>query len=317
MSDYDQAARYALRRVDEAGMLRWLAGETTWSAWRWTGWLDSQAVPFPGEADRRMDTVATFERVAGDAPPLAVVYEFLTRPRAEVLERIAEYMLRVHREIPAQKEHPRVEYSVIGVLVLLTGEQATGRWEMRPPGVGGLGLSVDVEVRNLSKEPARDLLVGVEAGTMARAVLSLLPLMEGAADPAVVAEWARLAAIEPNEERRASLGGLAKVFARLAEREAAWNPVLEGWNVERSPVIMEWEERGEKRGLLKGSRDSLLRVLRARLNQEPPAEILHAVEQQEDLGVLSRWIDEASTASGLAAVRRVLGLANGSAKYGD
>jgi hypothetical protein len=312
MNDYDQAARFAARRVDETGMLRWLVGERTWAAWRWTGWIDSQTVPFSGEPDRRMDTVAAFERVSGDAPPLAIVFEFLTRPRAEVLERMAEYTLRVHREIPAQKEHPRVEYSVIGILVLLTGEIATGKWSMRPPDAEGLGLSAETGVRNLSKEPAGDVLAGVANGSITRAVLSWLPLMAGADDPAVVAEWARLATQEPDEERRASIGGLAKVFARLAEREAVWNPVLEGWNVERSPVIMEWEERGR----LKDKRESLLRLLEIRFNQSIPADVLQAVQQQIDRAILSQWFDESVLARDMDAVRHVIGLTNGVPKQG-
>ena len=155
MNEFDQAARFAARRIDPAGALRWLVGEGIWAAWRWTGWLDSQAVPYPGEPDRRMDTVATFDRPSGDAPPLAAVVEFMSHPRKEVLERLAEYTLRVRRELPAQRQHPRVEYLVIGILVNLTGEVESGQWDMRPPDVGGLGLSAAVGVRNLCRQPAR------------------------------------------------------------------------------------------------------------------------------------------------------------------
>src|SRR5262245_18399036 len=104
MNDYDITSRFAFRQVDAAGMVRWHLGEAAWSAWRWTGWLDSQAVPFPGEPDRRMDTVAKFERVAGDAPPLAVVLELLTRPTGDVTQRLAVYSLRVTRELPYQSD---------------------------------------------------------------------------------------------------------------------------------------------------------------------------------------------------------------------
>lgn len=58
MNDFDQAARYAVRRLDPEGFLRWLLGEHLWSAWSWRGWLDTQTVPFPGEPDRRCGTVA-------------------------------------------------------------------------------------------------------------------------------------------------------------------------------------------------------------------------------------------------------------------
>jgi hypothetical protein len=254
-----------------------------------------------------MDTVATFERVAGDAPPLAVVFEFLTRPSGDVIERLAEYALRVKRELPYQEGHPRVEYSVVGKLVLLTGAAATGEWHMRPPDVGGDGLSAKVGVTNLSGVPARDVLAGVEQGPVARAVLAWLPLMKDADDAAVVAEWARLALAEPDEARRGSIGGIAKIFANLAGRESVWNPVLEGWNVERSPVIMEWEQMGEK----KASRQRLLRLLQLRLGQEMPPDVQLVIQQQQDLATLSTWFDQAVTVAGLDQVRHFLGLANG------
>jgi hypothetical protein len=312
VNDYDQAARFAARRIDPEGMLRWLVGERTWAAWGWTGWLDSQAVPFPGEADRRMDTVATFERPHGDAPPLAVVIEFLTRPAEEVLRRLAEYALRVHREVPYQEADPRVEYSVIGLLVLLTGAMKSGAWSMRPPDVGGLGLSADAGLRTLAREPARDVPAGVEKGAIARAVLAWLPLMDGADDATVIAEWARLATAEPDEVKRASIGGVAKVFARLADREAVWKPVLEGWNVERSPVVLEWEMKGE----LRASRQKLLRVFQVRLGQEVPPDVQQAVQEQQDLAVLAAWFDQALTVPDMEQARRFLGLANGAARPG-
>src|SRR6266446_5836369 len=82
MSYLDQASRYAARRLDAEGFLRWLLGEETWQAWCWTGWLDTQAIPLPGEPDRRADVVAAFERLAGDAPPMAVVVEFMSEARS-------------------------------------------------------------------------------------------------------------------------------------------------------------------------------------------------------------------------------------------
>ena len=82
MNDYDQAARYAARRVDDEGFLRWALGSEVFAAWRWAGWLDTQSVPFPGEPDARCDTVAAFERQAGDSPPCAAVVEFVSEPGA-------------------------------------------------------------------------------------------------------------------------------------------------------------------------------------------------------------------------------------------
>jgi hypothetical protein len=124
-----------------------------------------------------------------------------------------------------------------------------------------------------------------------------------------VTEWARLALAEPDEVKRASIGGVAKVFARLAERESAWNPGLEGWNVERSPVVMEWEDRGR----LKERRGALLRLLQLRLGQEVPPDVQQAIQVQTDLAVLSAWFDQAVTVADLDQARHFLGLANGAA----
>jgi hypothetical protein len=74
-TDFDKGARYAARRLDAEGFLRWLMGEKFWSAWEWKDWLDTQAVPFPGEPDRRMDTVAAFERRAHDLAGCEAAWE--------------------------------------------------------------------------------------------------------------------------------------------------------------------------------------------------------------------------------------------------
>src|SRR5262249_27156039 len=204
-----------------------------WSAWRWRGWLDSQTIPYPGDPDRRCDTVAWFDRPKGDAPPLAVVLEFMSRPRSVALERLTEYTLCIHRDLPLERD-PLVLFDVIGILVNLTGEMASGEWAMTPPDTEGLGLNSRLGLRNLATKSAHDVLGAVQAGTVARAVLAFLPLMAGADQPKVASEWARLAGDEEDELRRADLGGLARVFVELAGRRPIWAPVLEGWKVERS-----------------------------------------------------------------------------------
>ncbi len=265
--------------------------------------MDSQAVPLPGERDRRCDTVAWFDRPNGDAPPLAVVIEFLSRPCSDVLERLSEYTLAVRRELPLQHD-PLVRYDVIGVLVNLTGEMSSGSWGMKPPDTGDLGLSDRVGLRNLSTWSAHDVLKGVRADTISRSVLALLPLLAGADDPEVAREWAELAIEEPDLRIRADLGGLAKVFADLADRRSIWNPLLEGWNVERSAYVEEIETRGQVKAL----RATILRILGRRPIGALPAELVEAVQQQKDLATLERWIDQVITVSSLDEARAALGL---------
>lgn len=62
-----------------------------------------------------------------------------------------------------------MRFDVIGILVNLTGEMASGHRGMNPPDCEGLGLSSRVGLRNLATRPARGVLDGVAAGTMAEA----------------------------------------------------------------------------------------------------------------------------------------------------
>jgi hypothetical protein len=306
MTDFDQAARYAARNLDPAAFLRWLLGELLWAAWRWVGWLDSQSVPFPGEPDRRMDTVAEFARRAGDAPPLAVVVEFMSKARRATLARVAEYTVRLHRELPAQRD-PLVRYDVIGVVMNLTGKTTRGSRHMRPADVGGLGLSADLGVVNVSALEAAEVLAGVACGAVPRCVLPWAPLMRGGGEATVQAEWVRLALAETDATRRADYGGLAVVFANLAGSGGVWRQTVEGLNVERSVFIQEWEARGE----LRATRATLLRILKVRLRQEVPADLVQAVQAQGDRATLDRWLDLALTVASFEEARAAFGLGNG------
>src|SRR4051812_15350175 len=126
MNPYDQAARYAARLLDPLGFLRWLLAEV-FLAWEWRGWLDTQTVPFPGEPERRCDTVARFLRRDRNAPPVAAVLEFQARPQGDMLERLADYTLQVRHGLPYQQQ-PRVLYDVVGVVVNLTGPAQADTW---------------------------------------------------------------------------------------------------------------------------------------------------------------------------------------------
>jgi hypothetical protein len=101
------------------------------------------------------------------------------------------------------------------------------------------------------------------------------------------------------------------LFAKLAGAEG-WPQTLKEWKMDRSPVTLAWEargeKRGEKRGKLEASRASLLRVLEVRLKQAPPADVAAAVQAQEDLETLNRWLDGAATVSTVADARAAVGL---------
>jgi hypothetical protein len=303
---FDQASRYAARQLDEAGFINWLFLASL-RQWRWKGWLETESIPFPGEPERRCDTVAVFERIAGGAPPVAAVIEFQTRPQGDMLERVAEYALRVRREKPYQRD-PLVRYDVIGVVLNLTGPPQAQEWSMAPPDFGGAGLHVKVRVLTLREVDAGAVLAAVAAGQVSWAMLAWVPLMRGGGDPAVIGEWRRLAGQVANPRRRGDLGGLAEVFAELAGCLEVWRTGLEGWDVEVSQVVLEWQEKARLAGRAEASRENLLQLVQAKFPGESLADIEAAVAAQKDLAVLGRWFKAALAAKTLAEVRAAFGL---------
>ncbi len=313
MNPFDQAARYAAKQLDAEGFLRWLMPDI-FVAWRWRGWLDTQSIAFPGEPERRSDTVAAFERLAGDAPPAALVVEFQSRPLGPILERLAEYALRVRRE-KSQQTDPRVSYTVTAVVVNLTGPEQADEWEMAPPDFVDLGLHIRVKVRTLREEDGLQLLTNIEQGRVARCVLPWVALMRGGDDPAVVEYWKRLASAEVDPHKRGDYGGLARVFAELCGRGQLWTKALEGWNVEVSQVVLEWQAQALERGLAQGRaemlpllRENLMELMRTRFQAELPVEFLTAVQNQTDPALLRQWFHRTLAAASLEELRGTFGL---------
>ena len=97
MSIYDQAARYAAK-LDPDAFLHWLLSGVA-PGWKFASWLDTQTIPFPGESDRRCDTVARLEHADGLAPPWAVVVELQTRNDPALPDRLLEYLVRLRAEL--------------------------------------------------------------------------------------------------------------------------------------------------------------------------------------------------------------------------
>jgi hypothetical protein len=308
MNSFDQAARYGARNLDASGFFAWLFRAATGS-WRWAGWVDTQNVAFPGEPDRRCDTVARFESRRCATAPVAAVVEFMTTPRAEVYPRLAEYALRVHREVPFHSR-PLVAYRVVTALIHLTGPGPDAEWSMAPDDFGELGLWTKSRVLTFADVEAGALFDEIERGTTSRALLAGGPLLKGAEAPEVVAEWQRLVLREPNERKRRDLGGLAKVFARLTERQDVWFPFLEGMNVEESSVLKEWADQGAVKAL----REKVLLVLRNKFPGELSPDLETILNRQSDAAVMSQWFDRAFDAQTLDEVRAAFGLSGSSPK---
>jgi len=328
INDFDQAARYVARHLDPIGLFHWLLGDTFADLWEWREWLDTQAVPFPGAPERRSDTVATFDSRAMNQPPLALVIEFMSHARQSTLLRMTQYTLQIHHDCPYQRK-PRIDYTVIGAIINLTGRTHGNRFRMRAVGANSLGVVAQFKVRNLQRESATELLQQVQAGTISRSMLVWAPLMQDADTAEFIAAWRSEVERDPKQTRRGDLVGLAVVFAELAKRREAWVKGVAGMNDVRSEIVMEWEAKGEQRGIaigeqrgivigeqrgivigeqrgeqqgkIKGARNALTQCLQIRFNGALPNAIARTIAEQTDLATLESWLKQAFVAGSLDA----------------
>jgi hypothetical protein len=304
---FDQGARYAAK-LDPPGFLRWLLPGLTLSQ-TFHDWLDTRSIPFPGHPDRICDTVAAIREAA--RPPVwwAVPIEFQTRSDALLFGRLLEYLGRLWLELRSPSRGSG-RFQVAAAVVNLTGAGNTSRDMML--GATSLRTCLGVVERNLRDEDAAATLTGIAAGQIARCLLPFIPLMRGGAEPGIIAEWKALAQAEFNVGRRSDYGGLALVFAELTDGRPLWKRALEGWNVEQSQQVLEWQAVAEKRGLVRGRAEAkveaLLRVLHKRTQEAVPTDVQEAIRATEDFDQLDRWLDAAAEASSLAEFRRLAGL---------
>jgi hypothetical protein len=92
---------------------------------------------------------------------------------------------------------------------------------------------------------------------------------------------------EPDLEVRSTLAAFTRIFAEHVDRLEIWQRVLEGWNVEDSPVILEWIRQGEVRGRIEEARAILLRLGRRQFGRVTKA-TRTALESIVDLERLER-----------------------------
>lgn len=292
MNVYDQAARFAAK-LDPGGFLRWLLAGFDPDL-TFTRWLETQTIPFPGEPDRRCDTVAELVPASGLAPPWAAVIEFQTRPDSDMPYRLPEYLGRLGREL-RHGPHGRDRYLLAAAVVNLTGTGVVVSVEMVLPGEAGPELRFRPRARNLLEVSAAETLAGIASGAIARCLLPWVPLMDGGDTTESLAEWKRLAAPETNRRLRAEYGGLALQFAELAGCRLEWAKLLEDWNMEESQVVAEWMAQGERKAL----RSKLVEALEVRFPGPFPAELLSTLQAENDIDRLSRWFRVALTSASL------------------
>ena len=119
--------------------------------------------------------------------------------------------------------------------------------------------------------------------------------MTGADDVGIIDRWKRAAEAEPDVRHRSDYGGLAKVFADVADRKPLWASQLKEWNVKRSSVVEEWRTEG------------LREVLEVRFESLPTG-LTEKIQQATDKVVLRNWLILASRANNLDEFRAQSGL---------
>jgi hypothetical protein len=298
MGDFDQASKQALK-LDPAAFFAWTLPRFV-NRFVFLGWRDTTTIAFPGEPDRICDTVAEFGPREGDEPHRLADVEAQTEPDPDILERLGEYAFRLRREI-RHGQGRAGKYRVFSVLLTLTGPEQPATLDLREPDLDGAGIALRVVQVLMREQDAAAILARVAAGELGRAVLPWLPLMRGADNPAIIAEWVRLALGEPDEQRRGPFGSLARVFADCADRLSSWGPALEGWNMQRSVVVEGWR----REGAISNAKRNVLRALELRFGVVPE-DVAARVNALIDLAELDRWFDFAHTAASLDAFRAAI-----------
>ena len=159
----------------------------------------------------------------------------------------------------------------------------------------------------MQEENAAETLAQIADGRTAPCLLPLIPLMQRGAEIGIIAALERIGA------GGTGCPATALVFADLTDCRPVWKQALEGWNVEQSAQVLEWQAEAEKRGLARGKAeakmDALLRVLRTRFPTAVPEDLERVVRETTDLNQLDRWLEAAVKAATLAAFRRRAGVA--------
>jgi hypothetical protein len=304
MFNFDKAGRYLIR-LDPVGFFIWL-GAAFVGAWQFRGWLDTSAIPFPGDRQRVCDTVAEFIHRTDRRRRCLLDTEVQSRPHPDMPERLGEYAFQLRRERRyGRGRHGK--YQVIGAVLNLTGAVQPNVLDMTEATLNGQGLRIGVVQRTLREEVASTTLQRIAAGELARCILPWIPLMQGGGDPAIIAEWRRLALLEPKENWRGDFGALALTFAELAKRKGVWQTGLEGWNVRESKFLADWTKQAvkeaKKDAVLKEKQNALVCALQIRLQNPLSPDLVNTISECNDPDELDRWFQESLTANTLAEFR--------------
>jgi hypothetical protein len=307
VNHFDQASRY-LAKLDPPSFLHWLLA-TEALRYSFSRWLDTRPIPFPGQADRVCDTVAELLDRMDPSLIWAFVIEFQTKPDAHMFGRLLEYLGRLWREKLA--DYPNRRCQVAAAVINLTGKGESSH-HMQFGSLASTQLHV-VEI-NLAELEVETLLSAMENGTIGKVCLPWIPLLQGSQKPDIMDRWRTLAAQEPDTQKRGIYAGLATIFADLTGEREQWQHALEGWNLEQSTLVLEWEAKAEQRGLQRGLQrgraegkvEDLLHLLEKRFGKKVPAALATKIQQTTDLDQLNTWFDAAITIGSLQEFRQLV-----------
>jgi hypothetical protein len=209
---YDQAERFAIKRLDPAGFLRWLLWglDPDLVFYRW---LETQLAPFPGEPDRRCDCVVEFVSASGTQPPWACLVEPQGQWQSVFLIRVLRYLLMLHEEL-RHGPHGQDRYLMMAGIVDLTEQKLPTGLPWQPPGAPpGIGMLNGVWARHLYRESAAATLADIDAGRAPHCLLAWISVMQGGEEDGNIQQWKRLVEQEKDRSLRATYTGLALVFA--------------------------------------------------------------------------------------------------------
>lgn len=296
MNDFDQTCRYIVK-LDPPSFYRWLFGEHVPLQFR--GWYDARTLSKPGTRDRTGDLVALFGAFDAIEVNSATITEFQTENDAEILERLHEEIARYRREFRSQK------WNVFGAAINLTGPEQSSELVMEMPGRPAIGSRLGIEIRTMRNESAQATLAAITAGKYSRSLLPWIPLMRGSGEPGRIEEWHRMAESEPDANRRADFGGLARNWLRLLPDSIrqCWQEMFKEFNMTKSPFLE--EIRAEER--LKTKQNDLLRAIQFRFRTSVPAELVDVVNAANDERDLDRWFEATFTSSNLEEIRAAVG----------
>jgi hypothetical protein len=291
MAEFDKASRY-LAKQDPPGFFAWL--------WRYAvtpllfhSWLAARRLALPVEEDRTCDNVAAFRLPDRPEPTHVLIVDFKAQAQSGALNQLLDYVVRLQTEPPP--EGTVLPPLVGGAVINLTGAPQPASLDVHFPGISECDWHFGILQRTLREESAAATLADITAGRTTRWLLPWIPLMHEGGEAAIMEGWKQAAEAEPDEQVRATLAGLALVFAELADRIDVWKHALEGWNVRKSQVVEEWREEGRAEGREEGRVEALQEIILTLLRKRfsiVPAPLVQRIEASTDIARLQTALEQ-------------------------